>query len=105
VEEGDEGIKVSGNKCRRGIDFAKAEIVNPMRTLTTTVRTVFPAAPVVPVRTSGEIPKGKIGELISFLSGLTLREPLEIGTAASENVLGLGVDVILTSNILREICE
>jgi CxxC motif-containing protein len=103
VEEGEDGIKVSGNKCSRGSAFAKAEIVNPMRTLTTTVRTVFPAVPVVPVRTSGEIPKGKIGELIRFISGLTLREPLGIGMAASENVLGLGVDVILTSNILREI--
>jgi CxxC motif-containing protein len=102
VEEGEGGIKVSGNKCARGVDFAKAEITNPVRTVTTTVRTAFSAAPVVPVRTDGEIPKGKIRELIGFLASLTVREPLGIGTPVVKNVLDLGVDVILTSNILKE---
>jgi CxxC motif-containing protein len=73
----------------------------PTRTLTTTVRTVFPWAPVLPVRTAAEIPKGRIGDLMAFLRGLVVREPLGIGEAVAENALGLG-DVIATSNILAE---
>ena len=41
------GYAISGNKCKRGIDFAIAEITNPTRTLTTTVRTSFSGVPAV----------------------------------------------------------
>lgn len=95
-------ITVSGNQCKRGVDFARAEITNPTRTLTSTVRTSFPGVPVLPVRTAGEIPKGKIRETMNFLNTLTINRSLGIGEAAAKNVLGLGIDVIVTSNILRE---
>jgi CxxC motif-containing protein len=99
VITGDE-INVTGNKCNRGIDFAIAEITNPTRTVTTTVRTVFSGAPVLPVRTAGEIPKGKIPELIRLLGDITLTKPVGIGGIVAENVLGLGVNVVATSNLL-----
>ncbi|MDR3161269.1 MAG: DUF1667 domain-containing protein, partial [Spirochaetaceae bacterium] len=93
------GFNIIGNQCKRGAAFAEAEITNPTRTLTTTIRTVFPYAPVVPVRTRGEIPKDKIREVMAFLNTLVIKEPVGIGTAAAENVLGLGRDVIITSNV------
>jgi CxxC motif-containing protein len=102
VEKRGECLIISGNQCKRGAAFAEAEITNPTRTLTTTVRTVFPQAPVVPVRTRGEIPKDKIREVMAFLNTVTIREPLEIGAAVVENVLGLGRDVIVTSDVLAE---
>ncbi|MDR2185834.1 MAG: DUF1667 domain-containing protein [Treponema sp.] len=101
-EKGGE-LKVAGNRCSRGIDFARAEIISPMRSVTTTVRTVFPDIPVLPVRTGGEIPKGKILELMQFLGGVTVKEPLGIGETAAENILGLGINMIVTSNILKEL--
>jgi len=97
-----EGYDISGNKCKRGVDFATAEITNPTRTLTTTVRTSFPGFPVLPVRTAGEIPKGKIREAMNCLNAITVSRPLGIGEIVAENILGLGVDVIVTSNILKE---
>ncbi|MDR1374137.1 MAG: DUF1667 domain-containing protein [Treponema sp.] len=103
VEEGDGELSVTGNRCRRGVDFAGAEITSPMRSVTTTVRTLFPEIPVLPVRTSGEIPKGKIPELMQFLDGVVIKEPLGIGETAAENVLGLGIDMLVTSNILKEL--
>ena len=102
VEQKADGLDVSGNLCEKGVDFATAEITNPVRTLTTTVRTSFPGIPVLPVRTAGEIPKGKIKELMNFINTVTVTRPLGVGEAAAENALGLGVDVIATSNILRE---
>ena len=60
LEAGPEGVIVRGNRCKRGEAFAQAELTNPVRTLTTTVCTVFPWAPVLPVRTDAEIPKDKI---------------------------------------------
>jgi len=103
AEKGKEGsgYAISGNKCKRGIDFAIAEITNPMRTLTTTVRTSFPGIPVLPVRTAGEIPKGKIREAMNCLNAITVNRPLGIGETVLENLLGLGVDIIVTSDILK----
>jgi CxxC motif-containing protein len=105
AEQGPSGISVRGNQCKRGAAFARAEMTCPTRTLTTTVRTVFPWSPVLPVRTDGEIPKGRIGDLMALLRGLVIREPLGIGEAAAENVLGLGRNIIVTSNILVENSE
>ena len=98
VEGAGGGMRVTGNQCKRGIDFARAEITNPVRTLTTTVRTVFPEVPVLPVRSDGEIPKGKIGEAMALLAGVVIREPLRIGAVAAE-LPGIG-RMIVTGNIL-----
>ena len=98
---GGSGYAISGNKCKRGIDFAIAEITSPMRTLTTTVRTSFPGVPVLPVRTVGEIPKGKIREAMNYLNTITVSRPLGIGETVAENILGLGVDIIATSDMLK----
>jgi CxxC motif-containing protein len=102
VEEGADGLVVSGNQCKRGLDFAVAEITNPTRTLTSTVRTSFPGIPVLPVRTNSEIPKGKIRDLMNLINTVTVSRPLGIGETVVENILGLGVNIIATSNILRE---
>jgi CxxC motif-containing protein len=103
VEKTPEGFSVSGNRCKRGLAFAETEMTNPTRTLTTTVRTVYPGVPVLPVRTAGEIPKGKIPELMQFLNTVIVKKALGIGDAAAENVLGLGINVIVTSNVLKEV--
>jgi CxxC motif-containing protein len=102
VEEQGATLLVTGNQCKRGLAFAEAEITNPTRTVTTTVRTAFPEAPVLPVRTSGEIPKGKIPELMAALKDVTVTAPLGIGEVVLENALGLGLNIIATSNMLKE---
>jgi CxxC motif-containing protein len=102
VEEQGGELLITGNLCKRGLAFAEAEITHPTRTVTSTVRTAFPDVPVLPVRTDGEIPKGKIPELMEVLRGLTIQRPLKIGETVVENLLGLGVNLIATSNILGE---
>jgi len=89
----------SGNRCLKGAEFARTEMTAPMRSLTTTVRTVFPAMPVLPVRTSGEVPKGMLTEIIRELSKLVIREKAGIGETIIADVLGTGCDIIATSDI------
>ena len=101
--EGDaENFSVSGNQCKRGIDFARAEITNPTRTLTTTVRSSISGIPVLSVRTEKEIPKGKIREVMEYINTITVNHPIGIGEVVVEDVIGLGVNIIATSNILKE---
>lgn len=101
IEKKDGEIVVGGNSCKRGEAFAKSEMTAPMRTICTTVATVFPEYPVLPVRVSADIPKEKIFEVMKEINSVTVRERISRGDKVIENVLGLGVDVIATSDILK----
>jgi len=94
-------FEIVGNGCEKGFDFAKAETENPVRSLTTTVRTTLPGVPVLPVRTDGEIPKGKVMEAMRALAGVTVSVGLELGDTVVEDVEGSGVRVIAASDLLR----
>ncbi len=101
VEEKGGEIFVTGNRCKRGQAFAEAELRHPMRTICSTVRTVFPEVPVVPVRVSGEIPKEKIFDVMAEINKVRLDRSVSRGEVLIADVLGLGADIIVTSNILR----
>ena len=94
---------VEGNKCDKGRDFAKHEMSNPSRTLTTTVRTKFPGIPVISVRTNGEIPRDKLMEAMGELSEVLVETELNCGDTVLENVAKTGVDVIITSSALMKL--
>jgi len=96
-------IAVEGHKCDRGITFAEAEMNNPTRSLTTTVRTRFPGIPVLPVRTDGEIPKDKIMDAMYELNEVVIADELDCGAVVLENVAGTGINVILTSAALMQL--
>jgi len=101
VEQFGESIKVEGNECNRGVAFAETEIRNPTRSLTTTVRTAFPGVPVLPVRTDGEIPKGKIMEAMAALNKIVVGHELDCGDTVVANLAGTGVRVIATSDAIK----
>jgi len=90
-------LSIEGNKCEKGLDFAKTELINPMRTLTTTVRTTFPGMPVLPVRTDGEIPKELIADAMKELKSIVISEKLGCGDTVLENLAGSGIRVIATA--------
>ncbi len=103
IEQTEDGeYKVSGNTCKRGAQFAISERIEPKRTICTTVRTVFSQAPVLPVRVSAEIPKDKIFEVMREINSVILQEPVSRGEVVLKNVLNLGVDIIATSDLLRQ---
>jgi len=90
---------VSGNFCKRGRDFAVSEMTEPKRTICSTVRTVFPDVPVLPVRVSEEIPKDRIFDVMKEINSFLLEKHVSRGEAVIENILGLDVDIIATSDI------
>lgn len=96
------GIAVSGHRCPRGEEFARAELTRPMRTVCTTVRTVFKEAPVLPVRVSADIPKDRIFDVMHEINSIILDRRIARGEPVIKNVLGLGADVIATSSLLLQ---
>ena len=58
-------------------------------------------APVLPVRVSADIPKDRIFDVMDALKTVTVSERIGRGDVVIPDVLGLGVDVIATSSLLR----
>ncbi|MDR2418279.1 MAG: DUF1667 domain-containing protein [Treponema sp.] len=100
AEKKDSAWLFSGNTCARGTDFALSEMTCPTRTLTSTVRTSFNKT--LPVRTAAPIPKANIMDVMKLLANVVITQPLLIGDTVIPNALGLGVDIIASSNILAE---
>ncbi|MCL2184937.1 MAG: DUF1667 domain-containing protein [Treponema sp.] len=90
---------ISGNKCSRGREYAKTEMMSPVRSLTTTVKTVFPNMPVLPVKTNRDVPKEMIPEIISKLANVLIIKNISIGEIIIFNILGSGCDIVATSEI------
>ncbi len=99
VEKAASDIVVIGNKCKKGIEFAIAEITCPMRTISSTVATVFPDYPVIPVRVSAEIPKDRIFDVMREINKVELDKRLDENEIVIENVCGLSVDIITTQSM------
>lgn len=105
VEQKEGKIIVTGNKCKRGEAFAAAELTHPMRTISSTVRTVYKDIPVLPVRVSEEIPKEKIFDVMKEINKVTIDHPVDIGDVIIPHVLGLSADVITISDIQEDLIK
>ncbi|MCD7774484.1 MAG: DUF1667 domain-containing protein [Clostridiales bacterium] len=96
--EGTEVISVTGNTCKRGDAYARSEIVNPERSIHSTVKVINGAHPVVPCKTSAPIPKGSIFDVMKEINKVTVTAPVKIGQVFIKDVCGTGVDIVATNN-------
>jgi len=96
--DGDQ-LTFSGNQCKQGIEYARQEIINPTRTLTTTVATAFSDFPVLPVRTAGEVPFGKIFEIMNLIRAVQVEQRLKPGDVILENIAGTDAALIATADM------
>ena len=92
-------LSVSGNTCPRGDAYARKEVTNPTRIVTSTVRVQNGASAMVNVKTASDIPKEKIFECVSALKNVMVEAPVKIGDVVLEDVAGTGVNVIAARNI------
>ena len=95
----DDNMNVTGNTCPRGKQYAISELTNPVRTITSSVRVKNRDYLLVSVKTSGAIPKGKMFELMDEINKLSVSAPTHIGDVVKKDILGLGVDLLITKNI------
>ncbi|MEG2639063.1 MAG: DUF1667 domain-containing protein, partial [Clostridiales bacterium] len=72
-------VSVSGNLCKRGEKYAQTECVNPVRTLTTTIR-VENSAP-LSVRSQEPLPKNEIFNCMHLINQVTIKRgtPIKVG--------------------------
>ena len=92
-------LSVTGNTCPRGESYARKEVTNPTRIVTTTVRVDGGKVPMINVKTEQDIPKDKIFVCIAALRGVTMKAPIHIGDIVLENVAGTGVNIVAAGNV------
>lgn len=95
-------LSVTGNTCPRGESYARKEVTNPTRIVTTTVRVDGGKVPMINVKTERDIPKDKIFECIAALRGVTMKAPVHIGDIILENVADTGVNIVAAGNVEYE---
>ena len=90
--------RVTGQSCKRGVDYAVSECTNPTRTLTTTAKVESGRYPLVPVRSEKPLPRALLRECMKIINGLQLAAPVVIGDVVVENILDTGINIIATGN-------
>lgn len=92
-----ETLAVSGNSCPRGEAYAKAELQNPMRTLTTAVKVKNRENAVLSVKTKNEISKNDIFKALELVKKASVNAPVKIGDIIVEDAFGS--PIVATKNI------
>lgn len=95
-------IQTVGFSCERGRAYAKTEVTDPKRVLTTTVRIHDGTLSLLPVVSRQPLPKGKIAACVRCLASVEVQAPVQEGDIVAENILGLGVDIIASRDVARQ---
>jgi len=92
-------IKVSGNLCSRGADYAKHEAANPLRYVMSVVKVKHGGIPTVSVITSKPVPKKCISEIMKATANVEVEAPVEMGQIVLQNICG--ADLVTTRKVKR----
>ena len=91
---------ITGYTCKKGETYARKEVTNPTRIVTSTVRVAGGRADMVSVKTREDIPKDKIFQCVKALKGVIVKAPIRIGDVVVADVAGTGVDIVATKEVL-----
>lgn len=93
--------KLQGHQCKKGKVYAREELYDPKRMVTSTIKVNAGVLPLVSVRTNKSIPKKLIFPIINEISRINLEAPVKIGEIIIENIQGTGANIIATKTVDR----
>ena len=85
--------------CALPISYARKELTNPTRIVTSTVKVKGGKLAMASVKTAADSPKGKIFDCVKAIQDIELDAPVAIGQVVLANVCGTGVDIVATKNV------
>ena len=95
------GVSIENNGCNKGIQFAKKELADPERILTSTMKVDHGVLPLVSVRGDNPVKKDELKALIKQLDGMTLYAPVLSGQIVASDFGRNSVNIIATRTIDR----
>ena len=94
-----EALSATGATCKRGVDYAMAEAVSPVRMVTAAVPVEGRLEP-LSVKTSQPVPKYLIRPVLEDIAALRLRPPVIEGAVVLRDVRSTGADVVATKSLV-----
>ncbi len=86
---------ITGYSCRKGEEYAREEVTDPRRVLTTTIP--LKTGGLVSVKTDRPVKKGMLLDCMKKINEAVAEHPVEIGDVLVEDILGTGANVVATS--------
>ena len=93
---------VEGNKCKRGIEYARSEALDPRRMLTTSVLVNDGEWPLVSVKSSKPVPKEKLFSVLKEVGGIAVKAPVKSGQTIIKNAANTGIDIVATKTVMTK---
>lgn len=97
----EKGYTVSGNKCEKGEAYGKAELLHPVRVVTSTVRTSSAVTPRLPVKTDRPVDKARMMDVMALLNDVTAHPPLLCGDVILPDLFGTGVSIVACRDLQK----
>lgn len=97
--QADNRLVISGNKCKRGIEYAREEYLAPKRIVTATCPTDNNLYPRVPVKTDKPVLKKHINSLLKEIYQHKVSLPVKQNIVIIKNFKESGVNVVITRTI------
>ncbi|NLJ71248.1 MAG: DUF1667 domain-containing protein [Clostridiaceae bacterium] len=91
--------EVTGNSCPRGIPYGKAELKNPTRVVTSTVKIKGADLTRCPVKTDQAVPKAKMQEVMELINTITLEAPVRVGDVITKRILDTDANLVVCRDI------
>ncbi len=92
------GVTVTGNACPKGQEYAVNECINPVRTVTATVRVSNRYNTMASVKTVTPVAKDKMMDVMAVLRQTQIQAPAKIGDVILTDVCGS--DIVITKDVL-----
>ena len=90
-----------GHKCKRGIEYARYEALDPRRMLTSSILVKDGEWPLVSVKSSKTIPKNKVFDVLIEIKKAKINAPVNLGQIIIKNVADTKIDIIATKSIKK----
>lgn len=97
--EGTNITSIVGNSCKRGVQYATDEFIEPKRLLTCSVKLEGATRAVLPVRSSAPVPLKNVFDCMKVVKTTSVTAPVKVGQVIIPDILGLGVDIVSAMSI------
>ena len=92
---------LDGNKCKRGIEYARSEALDPRRMLTSSVLVKSGEWPLVSVKSSKPVPKDRVFSVLKEIRKASVSAPVSLGQCVIKNVADTNIDIVATKSIKK----
>ena len=101
IDEGPRTVikEITGELCEKGPAWAEQELLNPMRTIASSIVVKGGDYPLVSVRTDAAIPLKSIGNVMKAIKSIKVKAPVRIGDVLIKEPAGTSCNIIATRHV------